>query len=492
MNEISTLTQNIEDLKYDRTLAIQDKNYEEAIRLTNLINNLELLLNGRRVGTSLNTGTISLNTEPNSLNTEPISLNSGLNQDKRKKKPPTKPSETKRSTETKNINSKTLKKKPTMKPSELKNMVHKRETIKKLLDDKKNWNSYNKSRKELQKTYNKEKQKIERDNIRLSAKSMFKPTIIHHTNLFDNQLATIAKPSSKGMITQAKLAPYYSEYKKVKRMEEDLKYFKKIQSDIIKNMHKKDERYKEVFKGEIYNMQKEITKNIQIFDGYDKYYSIKYRVEQGLPITEDSKSKLNKFYGIISTSINEYVRAFIQHMTHSLEYDIIELLWGFCLPNNPITDSEYVLSAYNIIDPNLSYLKQQIEEYTPIFQDDPDFEPYSLEKINELYDLLKSIVKIKLNGKAKWDGKYLTEDELYKYFIPKTPSIILIDELEAYLTPILYKFPYNKLSQVESEILKYVLLLKIKENQPRTIRIDENMVMPNYLVRASPIPGTGF
>ena len=33
MNENSTLTQNIEDLKYDRILAIQDRNYEEAIHV---------------------------------------------------------------------------------------------------------------------------------------------------------------------------------------------------------------------------------------------------------------------------------------------------------------------------------------------------------------------------------------------------------------------------------------------------------------------------
>ena len=278
-------------------------------------------------------------------------------------------------------------------------------------------------------------------------------------------------------------------------IEENLKSFKKKQSKIMEikeiNLTRTDEEIgienSDFNDDRIYNI-------INIFGSTSTYKYIMNEIKKGAPIKQYAR-KLNEYYSAIKPSVNRFLKFLIQHMYYYLEFLIIELLWGFCLPNNQLTENDYTLETYNTVNINITMLKELIEECTPYYKDDADFEPYNIEKINDLHDRLKSIVKIKinLNEKNSWDGEYITEDEIYRHCIDKDPSIILIEELEEYLSKKTYKFPYDELTPLESELLNSVLLLKIKENQPHTIRIDENMVMPqSYWTEGELIQGTRF
>ena len=388
------------------------------------------------------------------------------------------------------LNSLTLKKKiPPKKPSQMR----KTNFIKDLMKQKQNWNSQNKSRKEVQNSYNRDKKKIERENNNRSVKRWFKPKVIHPKNIFENHVASIANTRKNSMIADISIPPN-SEYKKIKTIEANLKTFKKKQSEILQKIyHVLSLSQQELIdKTSIMNNNK-ITNVILIFKTTTNYNDIMYKLDRDIPITEDSASKLDEYYVSMKKYVNEYVFSFIQYICNSLEFHIFELLWGFCLPNNSITKNDYILRLYNYIDDNISLLEGNIKECKKRYESDPDFEPYNLEKLNHLYELLDRIkqIKIKLNGNM-WNGDYLTEDEIYRHCIDTVPSI-LIDELDAYLTPMIHTFPYDHLTPLESELLKSVLLLKIKENQPRTIHVDDNMVMPqSYWTEAEPIPGTSF
>jgi glutaredoxin len=359
------------------------------------------------------------------------------------------------------------------------------------MKQKKNWNSQNNSRKNVQKSYNRKKEEIERKNNNRSVKRWFKPRVIHHKNIFENHRASVATTTKNIMIADIIVSPN-SEYKRLKMIEENLKTFKKSQSEILQKIYKKLSLSQQELIDETSIMNSNKLANvILIFETITNYNDIMYKVDRDIPITEDSASRLDKYYISMKKYVNNYVLSFIQYICNCLEFHIFELLWGFCLPNNSITKNEYILQIYSYIDDNISLLEGNLKECKKRYEADPDFEPFNLEKLNHLYELLNRIQQIKLNGNT-WNGEYLTEDEIYRHCIDTVPSI-MIDELDAYLTPMIHKFPYDDLTPLESEIIKSVLLLKIKENQPRTIHIDDNMVMPkNYWTEAIPIQGTRF
>ena len=381
----------------------------------------------------------------------------------------------------------TLKKKiPSMKPSQMR----KSNFMKGLTNQHKNWRSQNKSRKEVQNSYNRQKKEIEREANKRSVKIWFKPRVIHHKNILENHRASISNLRKKSMIADVNLIPEDSEYKKIKRIEENLKTFKKRQSKNLETLYKKLSLSQKELISNTTIMNKNKNKNILlIFETFTEYNNIIYNVENDIPLSETDKAKLNKYYISMKDSVNEYILSFIEYICKCLEYNIFELLWGFCLPNHLMTNNEHVLHVYNRNDKNISLLEDNLKEFKKRHENDSDYEPHNLENLKSLYENLKKIHKIKLNGKTKWNGEYLTEDEIYRYFIDTVPAIILIDELEAYITPIIHTFPYDGTTPLESEILKSVLLLKIKENQPGTIHIDNNMVMPqNYWTVATPVP----
>jgi hypothetical protein len=330
----------------------------------------------------------------------------------------------------------------------------------------------------------------------------FKPRAVSKKNVTRNFRPLVSNSRKKGIsnlfkkkiIARANVIQGNSEYENIMTVEENLKEFKKKQSDVLKQIYRALSLSQDVFENSdtVFKIKKN-REGVNIFGSIYQYNEVMDKFIDGGLISEENAAKLSEYYSQMKEQSNNYVLDFIRYITCALEFVIAVLVWGFCLPNNSLTSPERILSLHHMINSKIDFLKYNIKEYKRRYQNDPDFKPHEDENLYRLHDVLKSLIGIKLVGKNGWDGEYITEDEIFRHCIDSIPSVTLIDDLEAYLTPITYKFPYDVLSPLETEIIKSVLLLKIKEKQPHTIHVDRNMVMPtSYWTQAIPIQGTRF
>jgi len=358
-----------------------------------------------------------------------------------------------------------------------------------------NWRAHSKSRKKIQNAYNREKRNIDRQNTyfnRLTNPSRwFKPRVVSKKNITSNFRPLVSKSRKKGIsnlfekkniaqtnIVKGIIQPN-SEYEKIMMVEENLKEFKKKQSEVMKNLHRSLLLSQDNFEtSDIVFKTKKAREGVNIFGSIYKYNEVMDKFIEGHKISEENAGKLSEYYIQMKEQSNNYVLDFIRYITCALEFVIAVLLWGFCLPNNTLSSPERILSLNHMINNKMEVLTYNIKEYKRRYQKDPDFNPPKDDNLYRLYDVLKSLIEIKLVGKNGWYGEYITEDEIFRNCLDTIPSLTLIDDLEAYLTPITYKFPYDVLSPLETEIIKSVLLLKIKEKQPGTIHVNRNMVVP--------------
>jgi hypothetical protein len=370
-------------------------------------------------------------------------------------------------------------------------ITRKRNLRKELKGHHANWRAHKKSRKKIQNAYNRKKIIFDRQNTyfnRLTNPSRwFKPRVVSNNKIISNFRPSVSKSRKGGIskllkkkiIAQANVIKGNSEYEKIITVEENLREFEEKQSEVVKNLYRSLVLSKDKFESsDIVFKTKKAREGVNIFGSIYQYNDIMDKFIEGRKISKENAGKLSEYYSQMKEQSNKYVLEFIIYITCALEFVIAVLLWGFCLPNNTLSSPERILSLNTMINNKMDVLKYNIKEYKRRYQKDPDFNPHNEENLYRLYDVLKSLIGIKLVGKNGWYGEYITEDEIFRHCIDTIPSLTLIDDLQAYLTPITYKFPYDVLSPLETEIIKSVLLLKIKEKQPGTIHVDRNMVMP--------------
>jgi hypothetical protein len=384
-------------------------------------------------------------------------------------------------------------------------ITRKRNLRKELKGHHANWRAHKRSRKKIQNAYNREKRNIDRENTyfnRLTNPSRwFKHRVVSKKNITSNFRPLVSKSRKKGIanlfekknIAQANIVKGIiqtnSEYEKIMLVEENLREFKEKQSEVVKNLYRSlvlsQDKYES---SDIVFKTKKAREGVNIFGSIYQYNEVMDNFIDGRKISKENSGKLSEYYSQMKEQSNKYVLEFIIYITCALEFVIAVLLWGFCLPNNTLSSPERILSLNTMINNKMDVLKYNIKECKRRYQKDLDFNHHMEENLYRLYDVLKSLIGIKLVGKNGWYGEYITEDEIFRHCIDSIPSLTLIDDLEAYLTPITYKFPYDVLSPLETEIIKSVLLLKIKEKQPGTIHVDRNMVVPrNYFTEANSV-----
>jgi hypothetical protein len=374
-------------------------------------------------------------------------------------------------------------------------ITRKRNLRKELKGHHANWRAHKRSRKKIQRAYNREKRNIDRQNTyfnRLTNPSRwFKPRVVSKKNITSNFRPLVSKSRKKGIanlfekknIAQANIVKGIiqtnSEYEKIMLVEENLREFKEKQSEVVKNLYRSLVLSQDKFESsDIVFKTKKAREGVNIFGSIYQYNEVMDDFIDGRKISKENAGKLSEYYSQMKEQSNKYVLEFIIYITCALEFVISVLLWGFCLPNNTLSSPERILSLNTMINNKMDVLKYNIKEYKRRYQKDLDFNHHMEENLYRLYNVLKSLIGIKLVGKNGWYGEYITEDEIFRHCLDTIPSLTLIDDLQSYLTPITYKFPYDVLSPLETEIIKSVLLLKIKEKQPGTIHVDRNMVMP--------------
>lgn len=375
--------------------------------------------------------------------------------------------------------------------------VNLRQTMKK---QELNWKSQSKSRKKLQKEYNRIRKKLDPDKRLFNPSLWFTPRVLSQKNISQNFRPKIANTNftklSKKKYNQLSKRNYPnalylyrgdSEYEKILRVKKNLKEFMKTQSKVLEKMDVDLKlSYHKVYSSET-TMKEEKNRNIEdMFGSIANYEAIRSNVDRG--ITKQDASNLTEYYRVMKDSVNNYLLDFNHYICCKIEFVISVLVWGFCLPHNSLTNPDYILRLSNMIDKHIVLLRVNIFECTRRYQHDPDFEPYNLEKVERLYGILKSLIGLKLVNEDIWHGDYITEDEIFTRCIITIPSIFLIDELDEYLRTKTYKFPYNQLSPLETEIINSLLLLKIKQKQPGTIHVPDFMVTaPGFWTQAQPV-----